>query len=114
MDELFVCMFNFCMNLMYVIRCRLYFISDCLLLQTKCRLCVLSSSNECADVSTLIATVDSSSDGQMMSAHPSLLGATVAMNVFCLSLLSYHCSDDLVVTDWFPVTTVTYNLCYSD
>jgi hypothetical protein len=29
MHELFVCMLSFCMNLMYVLRCRLCFVSDC-------------------------------------------------------------------------------------
>jgi hypothetical protein len=44
-----------------------------------------------------------------MSACPSLLGATVTMDVFYPSLLSYHCSDVLVTTGWFSLTTVTYD-----
>jgi hypothetical protein len=70
--------------------------SLCLLLQTKCRLCFQSSSNRRADISTPIATMDSSSGGQMTSAWPSLLGAIVATGVFGLSLLSYHCSNGSV------------------
>jgi hypothetical protein len=54
-----------------------------------------------------IATVDSNSDGQMTSAHPSLLGAIIATDAFCPSLLSYHCSDTLVATDQLSMTTVT-------
>jgi hypothetical protein len=45
----------------------------CLVLQIKCRLCFLSSSNGWADVSTPATTVDSSSDGKMTSARSSLL-----------------------------------------
>jgi hypothetical protein len=82
----------------------------CLLLQTKCRLYFLSSSNGWADVSMPITTVDSSCDEQMMSAHPSLLGAIVAMGIFGPSLLSSHCSDALVATDRLPMATVTYGL----
>jgi hypothetical protein len=108
-------MFSFCMNLMYAIRCRLYFVSQticklCLLLQTECRLCFLSSSNRWADVSTSVTIVDSSSNSQMTSAHPLLLGATVATIIFCPSLLSYHCSYALVAMGRLPVAIVTYNL----
>jgi hypothetical protein len=45
----------------------------------------------------------------MMSARPSLVGATVATDVFCLSLLSYHYSDALVATVRLRVATVTYS-----
>jgi hypothetical protein len=55
-----------------------------------------------------ITTVDSSSDGQMMSARPSLLRATVVMGVFVPSLLSYHYSNALVLTGRLPMATVTY------
>jgi hypothetical protein len=98
-------MFSFRMNLMYVARCRL-----CLLLQNKCRLCFPSSSNKCADISMPVATMDSSRDRQITLAHPSLLGANVATDVFGLSLLSYHSSNALVVTGQFPMKIVTYGL----
>jgi hypothetical protein len=52
--------------------------------------------------------VDSSSDEQMMSARPSLLGGTVVMDIFWPSVLSYHCSDALVAMNRLPVVTVTY------
>jgi hypothetical protein len=45
----------------------------------------------------------------MMSAHPLLLGATVATDVFCPLLLSYHCSDGPVTrghSDLQPIATV--------
>jgi hypothetical protein len=80
----------------------------CHLLQTKCILCFLSGNNGWADVSMPITTVDSSSDGQMMSARPSLLRATVVMGVFVPSLLSYHYSNALVLTGRLPMATVTY------
>jgi hypothetical protein len=51
--------------------------------------------------------VDSSSDKQMMSARPLIVGATVATGVFGPSLLSYNCSDVLVVTGRLPVAAVT-------
>jgi hypothetical protein len=54
--------------------------------------------------------VNSSSDGQMMSAHPSLLVATVAMYVFYPSLLRYHCSDALVTTGRMFMVIGTYSL----
>jgi hypothetical protein len=40
----------------------------------------------------------------------SLLGATVATDVFCPSLLYCNCSDVLVVTGQLPVATMTYGL----
>jgi hypothetical protein len=80
----------------------------CLFLQTKYKLCFLSSSNGWDNVSTLVANVNSSSDEQMTSARPSLLGVTVAMCVFSPSLLNYYCSDAFVVTSQLPVTIVTY------
>jgi hypothetical protein len=46
----------------------------------------------------------------MTSARPLLLGATVAMDVFCPSLLSYH-SDALVAMDQLLITTMTYDPC---
>jgi hypothetical protein len=46
--------------------------------------------------------------GELTSAHPSLLGATIVMDVFYPSLLSYHCSDALVAMDRLPMATVTY------
>jgi hypothetical protein len=64
MDELFVCMFSFCMNLMYVIRCRLYFISDCVFsykLNTDC-------------------VVYPSVTDELTSAYPSLLWTHVAID----------------------------------
>jgi hypothetical protein len=82
--------------------------ADCLLLQIKCILCFLSSSNRWADVSTSVATIDSNSDGRMTSTRPSLLGATVATCIFCPSLLSYHCSNVLKVMDRLPMVIVTY------
>jgi hypothetical protein len=113
MYELCVCMFSFCMNLMYVIRCRLCFISQticrlCLRLQTECILCYLSSSNGRAGVSMPVTILDSSSDGRMVTTHPSLLGATIATSVFCSSLLSYNCSNTLVATDRLPVAIMIY------
>jgi hypothetical protein len=44
-----------------------------------------------------------------MLARPSLLGAIVAMGVFDPLLLSYHCSDALIVTGQLPMATVTYS-----
>jgi hypothetical protein len=85
----------------------------CLLLQTKCRLYFLSSSNRWADISKPVATVNSSSDEQMMSACLSLLWATIAMDVFSQSLLSNHYNDALVATDGMPMTTIIYDPCYS-
>jgi hypothetical protein len=82
----------------------------CFLLQTKCRLCFLSSSNGWADVSKTVATVDLSSDGQMMPARPLLLWTTVATDIFSLLLLSYHCSDTLLAMGRLPVATMTYGL----
>jgi hypothetical protein len=103
MHELYVYKFSFCMNLMYIIRCRLYFVSHpvCrlyLFLQTECILCFLSSSNGWADVSMSVATVNSSSDRRMTPAQSSLLGAIVATDVFYPWLLSYKYSDVLVTT----------------
>jgi hypothetical protein len=97
---------------MYVIRYRLYFLSEivCIFfLQIECRLCFLSSSDRRDDISMPVATVDSSRDRWMMSPHSSLLRGTVATDVFCPSLLSYNCSDALVVTGRLSVTTVTYD-----
>jgi hypothetical protein len=87
----------------------------CLFLQTKCRLCFLSSNNRWADVSKPVATVNSSSDGQMTLAHLSLLWTTVAISVFDLSLLSYYCSDEPIAhdhSDLRPIATVSN--CSSD
>jgi hypothetical protein len=109
MDELFVCMFSFCMNLMYVIRCKLCFILDCVFFYKLNTYCVAYPAVT-GELSKSVATVDSSSDEWMTSAYPSLLGATVVTDVFCTSLLSYHCSDELVARGhnnlWF-VATVT-------
>jgi hypothetical protein len=96
-------MFNFCMNLMCVIRYRLCFLSESVY-----KLCFLSSSDRRDDVIKLIATVDSSNDGWMMSPRPSLLRATMAMGRRRLSLLSYYCNDALVAPDQFSVATVVY------
>jgi hypothetical protein len=104
MDELFVCMFSFCMNLMYVIRCKLCFILDCVFFYKLNTYCVVYPAVT-GELSKSVITVDSSSDGWMTSACPSLLEATVVKDVFCTSLLSYHCSDELVA-----VTTITYDL----
>jgi hypothetical protein len=99
----------------------------CFLSENKCRLCLLSSSDGWADVSTPIATRDHNSDGWMTSAclslleptvamsmltssHPSLLQTIVATGVFCPSLLCYHCSDMVVAMGRLPVATVAYNL----
>jgi hypothetical protein len=100
---------------MYVIKHRLCFLSEIVcrlffLLQNKCRLCFLSSSDERDDVSKLVATVDSSSDGWMTSPRTLLLGGTVATDVFYLSLLNYHYNDNLIATDRLSLTTVTYDL----
>jgi hypothetical protein len=84
--------------------CRLFF-----LLQTKCRLCFLSSSDGRDDINKHVATVDSSSNGWMMSPRPSLLRATVATDRRRSSLLSYHCSDALVAMGQLTMTTVTYD-----
>jgi hypothetical protein len=46
--------------------------------------------------------------GELMSAHPSLLEFTVAMDNFCSSLLCYHCSDVVVGTGMMPIATVAY------
>jgi hypothetical protein len=98
-------MFSFCMNLMYVIRCRLCFLSESVY-----KLCFLSSNDGRDDVIKSVATVDSSSDGWMMPPRPSLLGAIVATGKRRPILLSYYCSDALVAQDQFPVATVAYNL----
>jgi hypothetical protein len=102
-------MFSFCMNLMYVIRCKLCFILDCVFFYKLNTYCVVYPAVT-GELSKSVATVDSSSNGWMTSACSSLLGATVVTNVFCTSLLSYHCSDELVARDhnnlWF-VATVT-------
>jgi hypothetical protein len=85
---MYICylMYELCV-FMYVIRCRLCFLSETVcrllfllqtecrllfLLQTECRLCFLSSSDGRDDVNKPIATVDSSSDGWMMSPCPLL------------------------------------------
>jgi hypothetical protein len=81
----------------------------CLLLETNCRLCFLSNSIGWTNVSKSVATVGLSSDRQMMSAHPSLQWATLAIGIFGLLLWSYHCSDALVAMGRMPMTTVTYN-----
>jgi hypothetical protein len=63
MHELSVYMFSFCinlmLNLMYVIRYRLYFV-----LETVCRLCFLSRSEGRDDVNKSVVTRSHSSDGQ--------------------------------------------------
>jgi hypothetical protein len=59
-------MFNFCMNLMYVIICRLCFVS-----QTVCILCLFYKLN--ADYAFYPAVTD-----ELMSASPSLLWTLVA------------------------------------
>jgi hypothetical protein len=58
--------------------CKLCFLSEteCRLLfcsETEFRLCFPSSTDRRADINTPVATVISSSDRRMMSAHPSLL-----------------------------------------
>jgi hypothetical protein len=88
-------MFSFCMNLMYVIRYKLYFILDCVFFYKLNTYCVVYPAVT-GELSKSVITVDSSSDGWMTSACPSLLEATVVKDVFCTSLLSYHCSDELV------------------
>jgi hypothetical protein len=111
MDELFVCMFSFCMNLMYVIRCRLCFISYYVFfynLNVDCVVYPIVAGE--LDVNTPVATIDSSSDGRMMSARPLLGGVIVVTDVFCPSILSYHCNDALVAMDRLPVAIVTYGL----
>jgi hypothetical protein len=89
-------------------------------LETECRF--LSISDGWADISLPVDTLAPSSDGRMMSAHLSLLGATVAdrwmtslcssliedtvaMGIFYPLLVSYHCNDTLVATCQFSVTT---------
>jgi hypothetical protein len=85
----------------------------CILLKTKYILCFPSSSNECELMSArVVATVDSSSDKQMMSARSLLLGDTVAIDVFDSSLLSYHYSDALITMDRLLIIIVTYGHCY--
>jgi hypothetical protein len=64
---------------MYVIRCRLCFILDCVFFH------ILN-----ADYVVYPAVT-----GELTSPHSSLLGATVATYVFYSLLLSYHCSDAL-------------------
>jgi hypothetical protein len=85
MHELFVCMFSFCMsmmlNLTYLIRCRLRFVSDCVFFYKLNAYCIFYPAVT----------------GELMSARQSLLGAIVATVIFCPSLLSYHCSDGPVV-----------------
>jgi hypothetical protein len=100
---------------MYIIKCGLCFLSEnvcrlCFLLQTECRLYFLSSSDGWADVNTSITIVDSSSDGRMTSACPSLLEATVAMDVVCPLLLIYQYNGALVATGQLSVITMTYDL----
>jgi hypothetical protein len=93
----------------------------CFELETECRF--LFNNDGWRDVSLPVATLAPSSDRQITSVCPSLLGATerwvddiiipiatrgiVAMGVFCQSLLYYHYSDTLVVTGWLPMTIVT-------
>jgi hypothetical protein len=96
--ELLICSLEF-----WLIECRM-----CFELETECRF--LSSSDGWADVSLSVATMTPSSDRRMTSACPSLLGAIVATDVFCPSLLCCHCSDILVAMGWLPVDTVTYSL----
>jgi hypothetical protein len=87
-------MFSFCMNLMlnliYVIRCRLCFISDCVFF---CKLNV-----DCVFYPTVT--------GEQTSTRPSLIGATVAMDVFCPLVRSYHCSDALLAIGRLPMAPV--------
>jgi hypothetical protein len=47
--------------------------------------------------------------GELTSSRPLLLGDTVAMCVFCLSLLSYHCSDALVAMCVFCPSLLSYH-----
>jgi hypothetical protein len=85
MHELYICIFSFCMNLMYVARCRLCFVLDCVFFYKLNVDCIFYPAVMGVLMSAYdVATVDSSSDG---------LGATIATDVFGLSLLSYHCSD---------------------
>jgi hypothetical protein len=126
-ELIYICIYvTKCMNYVYV--CLAFVWTWCMLLDTYCILfhklytycvffyklnadCVfLSSSNWWANISTPVATVDSSSDGRITSARPSLLGVTVATCILCPSLLNYHYSDVLVTTDRLPVTTVTYGM----
>jgi hypothetical protein len=55
-------------------------------------------------------TKDYSSHGQMTSWCTSLLQTIVVIDIFCPSLLCYHCSDTVVATDQLPVITVAYRL----
>jgi hypothetical protein len=66
-----------------------------------------------------ITIVDSSSDGKMTSARPSLLGVTVATGDFDPSLLSYHSSDGPVArghSNLWPVAIVSdrSSVCHAD
>jgi hypothetical protein len=93
---------------MYVIRCRLYFLSQivcilCFLLQTECILCFLSSSDGQAGVSKLVATVDSNSDSRMTSARPLLVGATVATDRLLVATMTY----DLLLQWLFVVVVIS-------
>jgi hypothetical protein len=94
--KLLICSLEF-----WLTECRM-----CFELETKCRF--LFSSDGWADVSLSVATVAPSSDGRMTSTYPSLLENTVATDVFCPSLLCYHCRDALVATGRVPVDIVTY------
>jgi hypothetical protein len=100
-----------CINLMNVVISRLYFVLDCVFF---CKLnadyVFYPAVTGWADVDKPVTTVDLSSDGQMMSARPSLLWATVAVGVFGPSLLSYHYSGALVTTGRMPMAIMTYGL----
>jgi hypothetical protein len=57
-----------------------------------------------------VANVDSSNYGWRTSARPSLLGAIVVTDVFCLSLLRYHYSDGSIAhghSDLQPIAIVS-------
>jgi hypothetical protein len=95
--ELLICSLQ-----LWLTECIIYFE-----LETECRF--LFSSDGWADVSLSVATVAPSSDGWMMSVCPSLLGATIATDVFWLSLLC-HYNNALVATGRLPMATVTYGL----
>jgi hypothetical protein len=63
-----------------------------------------------ADVTEWAAVVTSISDEWLMSQCSSLLQITIPTDIFCPSLLCYHCSDAVLATGQLPVATMAYDL----
>jgi hypothetical protein len=89
------------MNLMNVVISRLCFVSDCIFFYKLNADYVLYPA-----VTGELTSVSSSLLWTRVATTNDII---VATGVFGPSLLSYHCSDALVVTGRLPVATVTYN-----